>query len=88
MMLIALGRCSHICNAGFITTAASRGKGVGLAMGEAYLEFAPKLVRSSPKHYESHFLTQMHRDTSILSSTWFSPITRPRSVSGRSWAST
>ncbi|KAJ5125782.1 hypothetical protein N7448_005096 [Penicillium atrosanguineum] len=37
------GRCSHICNAGFITTTASRGKGVGQAMGEAYLEFAPKL---------------------------------------------
>ncbi|KAJ5595058.1 uncharacterized protein N7459_001266 [Penicillium hispanicum] len=37
------GRCSHICNAGFITTTAARGKGVGQAMGEAYLEFAPKL---------------------------------------------
>ncbi|KAJ5832824.1 hypothetical protein N7474_001135 [Penicillium riverlandense] len=37
------GRCSHICNAGFITTAAARGKGVGQAMGEAYLEYAPKL---------------------------------------------
>ncbi|KAJ5669689.1 hypothetical protein N7462_010759 [Penicillium macrosclerotiorum] len=37
------GRCSHICNAGFITTVAARGKGVGYAMGEAYLEFAPKL---------------------------------------------
>ena len=88
MMLIAIGRCSHICNAGFITTTASRGKGVGLAMGEAYLEFAPKLVRSSPEQYELHFLIQMPRDTSTLSSTWFSPITQPRSVSGRSWAST
>jgi hypothetical protein len=38
------GRCSHICNAGFITTTAARGKGVGYAMGEAYLDFAPKLV--------------------------------------------
>jgi RimJ/RimL family protein N-acetyltransferase len=37
------GRCSHICNAGFITTTVSRGKGVGQAMGEAYLEFAPQL---------------------------------------------
>ncbi|KAJ9490355.1 hypothetical protein VN97_g2937 [Penicillium thymicola] len=37
------GRCSHICNAGFITTTAARGKGVGQAMGEAYLEFAPRL---------------------------------------------
>ncbi|KAJ6095801.1 hypothetical protein N7486_006547 [Penicillium sp. IBT 16267x] len=37
------GRCSHICNAGFITTSVARGKGVGFAMGETYLEFAPKL---------------------------------------------
>ncbi|CEO60609.1 Putative Histone acetyltransferase HPA2 [Penicillium brasilianum] len=37
------GRCSHICNAGFLTTVAARGKGVGQQMGEAYLEFAPKL---------------------------------------------
>ncbi|KAJ6049480.1 uncharacterized protein N7446_007190 [Penicillium canescens] len=37
------GRCSHICNAGFITTSAARGKGVGYAMGEAYLDFAPRL---------------------------------------------
>ncbi|KAJ5928854.1 hypothetical protein N7466_007810 [Penicillium verhagenii] len=37
------GRCSHICNAGFITTNLARGKGVGHAMGETYLEFAPKL---------------------------------------------
>ncbi|CAG7940334.1 unnamed protein product [Penicillium salamii] len=39
------GRCSHICNAGFMTTTAARGRGVGQAMGEAYLEFAPRLVR-------------------------------------------
>lgn len=38
------GRCSHICNAGFLTTSAARGKGVGQQMGEAYLDFAPKLV--------------------------------------------
>ncbi|CAG7971774.1 unnamed protein product [Penicillium salamii] len=38
-------RCSHICNAGFMTTTAARGRGVGQAMGEAYLEFAPRLVR-------------------------------------------
>ncbi|KAF3388343.1 L-azetidine-2-carboxylic acid acetyltransferase [Penicillium rolfsii] len=37
------GRCSHICNAGFLTTSAARGKGVGQQMGEAYLDFAPKL---------------------------------------------
>lgn len=28
-----------------MTTTAARGRGVGQAMGEAYLEFAPKLVR-------------------------------------------
>ncbi|KAJ5773277.1 hypothetical protein N7457_008173 [Penicillium paradoxum] len=37
------GRCSHICNAGFLTTTTARGKGVGYAMGESYLEFAPQL---------------------------------------------
>ncbi|OQE84996.1 hypothetical protein PENNAL_c0025G05781 [Penicillium nalgiovense] len=37
------GRCSHVCNGGFLTTTAARGKGVGQAMGEAYLEFAPRL---------------------------------------------
>ncbi|EPS33890.1 N-acetyltransferase MPR1 [Penicillium oxalicum] len=37
------GRCSHVCNAGFLTTTAARGKGVGQQMGEAYLEFAPQL---------------------------------------------
>ncbi|KAJ5316760.1 hypothetical protein PENANT_c016G00572 [Penicillium antarcticum] len=37
------GRCSHICNAGFITTSAARGRGVGYAMGEAYLDIAPRL---------------------------------------------
>jgi len=40
------GRCSHVCNAGFLTCAAARGKGVGKVMGETYLEYAPKLVRS------------------------------------------
>lgn len=47
LMMIA-GRCSHICNAGFLTTTAARGKGVGQQMGEAYLEFAPKLVCINP----------------------------------------
>ncbi|KAJ5899467.1 N-acetyltransferase MPR1 [Penicillium taxi] len=37
------GRCSHICNGGFIATSAARGKGVGGQLGEAYLDFAPKL---------------------------------------------
>ncbi|KAB8070385.1 hypothetical protein BDV29DRAFT_34322 [Aspergillus leporis] len=37
------GRCSHVCNAGFLTTAAARNRGVGIVMGQAYLDFAPKL---------------------------------------------
>ena len=41
-----IGRCSHVCNAGFLTTGAARNRGVGIVMGEAYLEFAPKLVGS------------------------------------------
>ncbi|KAJ5495841.1 N-acetyltransferase MPR1 [Penicillium diatomitis] len=40
---ITVRRCSHICNAGFLTTTAARGKGVGQQMGEAYLHFAPQL---------------------------------------------
>ncbi|QKX58874.1 uncharacterized protein TRUGW13939_06002 [Talaromyces rugulosus] len=37
------GRCSHVCNAGFLTCAAARGQGAGKVMGKAYLEYAPKL---------------------------------------------
>lgn len=50
-----LGRCSHICNAGFMTTNAARGKGVGQVMGETYLEFAPQLV-----NYSSHYDVVYH----------------------------
>lgn len=42
--LTLIGRCSHICNGGFLTATAARRRGVGQAMGEAYLEFAPRLV--------------------------------------------
>lgn len=41
---IGIGRCSHVCNAGFFTTPAARNRGVGRVMGEVYLEVAPKLV--------------------------------------------
>lgn len=37
------GRSSHVCNAGFLVTDASRNRGVGRLMGETYLEWAPKL---------------------------------------------
>jgi L-amino acid N-acyltransferase YncA len=35
------GRCSHICNGGFIVAPAQRGRGVGKVMGSAYLQLAP-----------------------------------------------
>lgn len=37
------GRSSHVCNAGFLVTDAVRNRGVGRLMGEAYLDWAPKL---------------------------------------------
>ncbi|EON97332.1 putative histone acetyltransferase spt10 protein [Phaeoacremonium minimum UCRPA7] len=37
------GRSSHVCNAGFLVTDASRNRGVGRLMGESYLDYAPKL---------------------------------------------
>lgn len=40
------GRSSHICNGGFLVTDGARNRGVGRLMGEAYLEWAPKLVSS------------------------------------------
>ncbi|CCH46863.1 hypothetical protein BN7_6465 [Wickerhamomyces ciferrii] len=37
------GRCSHNCNAGFLVSTNSRGKGVGKALGKTYLDWAPVL---------------------------------------------
>lgn len=37
------GRSSHICNAGFLVSPSARGKGVGRTLGEAYLDYAPRL---------------------------------------------
>ncbi|KAH6615919.1 hypothetical protein B0J18DRAFT_446722 [Chaetomium sp. MPI-SDFR-AT-0129] len=37
------GRSSHISNAGFIVTDASRNRGVGRLLGESYMDWAPKL---------------------------------------------
>ncbi|KAF3763015.1 hypothetical protein M406DRAFT_346959 [Cryphonectria parasitica EP155] len=37
------GRSSHVCNAGFLVTDASRNRGVGRLMGEAYLNYGPRL---------------------------------------------
>lgn len=35
------GRCSHICNGGFLVSTESRGKGIGFALGTAFLKIAP-----------------------------------------------
>ncbi|AFY49303.1 acetyltransferase [Nostoc sp. PCC 7524] len=37
------GRCSHICNAGFIVQPGWRGQGIGRLMGESMLEIAANL---------------------------------------------
>jgi RimJ/RimL family protein N-acetyltransferase len=37
------GRCSHICNGGFITAPMYRGMGVGKLMGKVYLKLAKSL---------------------------------------------
>ena len=37
------GRCSHICNGGFIVHPKYRGLGVGIALGEQFLKIAPKM---------------------------------------------
>ncbi|ODA76012.1 hypothetical protein RJ55_08294 [Drechmeria coniospora] len=37
------GRSSHICNGSFIVTDGSRNRGVGRLMGEAYIDWAPRL---------------------------------------------
>lgn len=38
-----IGRCSHVCNAGFKVCSTKRGLGLGKEMGKKYLEIAPKL---------------------------------------------
>lgn len=37
------GHSSHICNAGFVTLASVRGRGLGYALGESFLHYAPLL---------------------------------------------
>lgn len=37
------GRCSHICNGGFIVKPECRGLGVGKALGRSYLKIAPAM---------------------------------------------
>jgi RimJ/RimL family protein N-acetyltransferase len=38
-----VGRCSHVCNGGFVVNHEKRGLGLGKEMGRKYLEVAPKL---------------------------------------------
>ncbi|AOA61926.1 Putative histone acetylase [Komagataella phaffii CBS 7435] len=38
-----VGRCSHICNGGFLVHPSARGEGLGSKMGKVYLKWAPKL---------------------------------------------
>ncbi|KAK6464404.1 hypothetical protein DFJ63DRAFT_70176 [Scheffersomyces coipomensis] len=38
-----IGRCSHVCNAGFIVNHQKRGLGLGKELGKKYLLWAPKL---------------------------------------------
>lgn len=46
------GRSSHCCNAGFVVGEEARGKGVGMRMGEMYLEWARELVCLALAHYQ------------------------------------
>ncbi|PNS21331.1 L-azetidine-2-carboxylic acid acetyltransferase [Sphaceloma murrayae] len=43
------GRSSHVCNAGFLVSENTRGKGVGRSMGETYIGWAPMLVWFEPQ---------------------------------------
>ena len=38
-----VGRCSHVCNAGFIVNHVKRGLGLGSELGKKYLDIAPQL---------------------------------------------
>lgn len=41
--LAAAGRCSHICNGGFITVEKFRGRGIGKLMAASFLKIARDL---------------------------------------------
>lgn len=38
-----IGRCSHVCNAGFVVNHVKRGLGLGKELGAKYLDIAPQL---------------------------------------------
>lgn len=62
------GRSSHVCNGTFIVTDAARNKGVGRLMGEAYLEWAPRLVSTDANAVIQ--LSNPCRAIRMLCSTW------------------
>ena len=37
------GRCSHVCNSGFLVPNSARGKGMGNILAQSFLKFAPAL---------------------------------------------
>ena len=61
------GRSSHVCNGGFLVTTAARNKGVGRLMGEAYLDWAPKLV--------SHIHVQLRQCSPVVYCLARTPVT-------------
>lgn len=72
------GRSSHVCNAGFLVTDASRGKGVGKLMGKAYLDWAPKLVRDNVRNLFAILLIEGGRAIHIPCSILFTkPMLHP-----------
>ena len=77
------GRSSHICCAGFLTTFTARGKGCGKHLGEAYLDYAPKLV-SKPRPLENKaYLSYRDIPTQYLIS--FTRLTSPPAKFGTAW---
>ncbi|KAK9452517.1 hypothetical protein V1511DRAFT_519610 [Dipodascopsis uninucleata] len=38
-----IGRCDHVCNAGFLVSSSKRGEGIGSQLGKQYIQWAPKL---------------------------------------------
>lgn len=79
------GRSSHVSNAGFLVTEAARGKGVGRAMGEAYVRWAPELVSNIWLLSVVAWLTSGGRGTCTRSSTWCTRRTKHLARSGTRW---
>ncbi|KAF2128704.1 hypothetical protein P153DRAFT_367794 [Dothidotthia symphoricarpi CBS 119687] len=91
------GRSSHVCNGGFLVTEGSRNRGVGKALGQTYLEWAPRLVRKQPLFLKLHVggeqesvwieLILTRRVSRIQCSTWSMRRMSRLVVSGILWDS-